>query len=629
MSDEANFKKGLSLRFKLITFFVLVAVLPLLAGGIWSIINVKSELIKNTHHSNMLITDQIANQVDQLIKNRIDLAASLAKTTNVSKMDPEELKSLITPIKDYYPDIDVIGIIDKSGRQIVRSDDNKLLDLHDRSYFTEVMAGKEYSVSDVVISRSNGKPIVVIGTPIKKNGGIEGVFQISLILAGLDNILAASKTGQTDYSFITDSKGKVVAHPDHQIAAKRTDFSALAPVETAIKGQNKGSLEYLIDGTSWQSYYCVTPFLKWVVVTQQTTAEATAEANILAQNTLLVLALGALAAVLVGVLFSTMTIRPLNALKKELLSLAEGDLTQNVQVKSRDEIGELAHTFNKTVVQLRELIVGIKASSNQLSSHSQELASSSEEVSATIEEVAGTANEVAAISTQGAENAEESARESEQVLQVAVEGNQAVRQTIEKMGSISSASENVSSAIEKLSKQSNKIGEIINTITNIADQTNLLALNAAIEAARAGEHGRGFSVVAEEVRNLAEQSATAANEITDLIKEIQFGVEEAIRAMRYGNEEVSEGAQIANNAGASLEQIIKAIEKNIAVIKDVADGAKQINEGTQQLTAANEQITSTIQQVSGAAQELANIAFELRNRTERFKVNSSENDQNA
>lgn len=315
---------------------------------------------------------------------------------------------------------------------------------------------------------------------------------------------------------------------------------------------------------------------------------------------------------------------PIKLLHQNFQQMAEGDFTSDIDIKSKDEVGELASSLNHMKNNFKSLITGIQNYADSVASHSQELASTSEEVSATVEETASTTNEVAATAAQGTDNAEKAARESGEMLQVAEEGNRSVLETVAKINSIAEASKNVSRAVQKLGEQSTRIGEIISTITNIADQTNLLALNAAIEAARAGEHGRGFAVVAEEVRKLAEQSAGAASEITGLINEIQVGVGEAIAAMEQGSAEVEEGVQVANNAGASLEQIIKAVEKNTALIQDVASGAKQANEGTQQLTEATEQIASTVQQVSTAAQELANIATELQNMVVKFKVDEQE-----
>ncbi|MTI86139.1 MAG: methyl-accepting chemotaxis protein [Firmicutes bacterium] len=318
----------------------------------------------------------------------------------------------------------------------------------------------------------------------------------------------------------------------------------------------------------------------------------------------------------------TSAVRPISKLDQAVSRVAQGDLTGgvNVNYKSNDEIGSLIKSFGQMFTNIKSIIIRIQGNSEKLASHSQEMASSSEEVSATVEEVASTTNEVAATSEQGAENAGEAAKESEQVQQVAEEGNKAVQETVEKMQSISQSSQNVATAVKNLGEQSNQIGEIISTITNIADQTNLLALNAAIEAARAGEHGRGFAVVAEEVRKLAEQSAGAAGEITGLIEKIQVGVGEAVTAIDSSVVEVDDGVHVANNAGASLEQIIKAIEKNTTVIQDVATGSNQANEGMQQLSASNEQITSTVQQISGAAQELANIAGELQNEVVKFNL---------
>jgi len=314
--------------------------------------------------------------------------------------------------------------------------------------------------------------------------------------------------------------------------------------------------------------------------------------------------------------------RPIKNIAAAVEKAAEGDITQHIEVKSSDESGTLAKAFNAMLKEWRQIISSIRDTSQTLSSHSQELASSSQEVSATVQEVASTTNEVAAIASQGAENAREAAQDSEQVQQVAEEGNKAVKETVEKMHSISSASQDIALAVKNLGDQSNQIGEIIETITNIADQTNLLALNAAIEAARAGEHGKGFAVVAEEVRKLAEQSAQAASEITGLIEKIQVGVNEAVSAIDHGVSEVESGVEVANNAGTALNEIIAAIQKNTTAIKDLAQGIEQSNEGMQQLSASSEQITSAVQQVSSAAQELANVAGDLQNTIDKFSVDN-------
>ncbi len=188
------------------------------------------------------------------------------------------------------------------------------------------------------------------------------------------------------------------------------------------------------------------------------------------------------------------------------------------------------------------------------------------------------------------------------------------------MNSIALNSEKTSQTIGELGKQSNEIGNIVSTITSIAEQTNLLALNAAIEAARAGEHGRGFAVVADEVRTLAEQSAEAANEVTLLIKAIQVGISGAIDAVEASHKEIGEGVKVAGNAGKSLEAIITAIEHISTVLQDTAAGAEESSAGVQQVTGSTDQIAAFAQQISGASQELANIAQELEEASAGFSV---------
>lgn len=311
---------------------------------------------------------------------------------------------------------------------------------------------------------------------------------------------------------------------------------------------------------------------------------------------------------------------PVKVMMDGVRRVADGDFTQNIDVKSRDEIGQLAVAINQMREQLRDLVKNITSISQNLAAHSQELAASTEEVSATIEEVASTTTEVSTISQQGSENALVAAEDADRVQEVAQRGNEAVTATVSKINGIAATTQQVNVAVQDLGAISKQIGDIINVITGIADQTNLLALNAAIEAARAGEQGRGFAVVAEEVRKLAEQSANAAGEISNLITRVQHGVDQAVLAMDKGIAEVQNGVQVADTAGQSLSEIINAVGNTVDMIRNVAEGAGQTNEGTIQLASANQQISSSIQEVAAAAEELSKMAEYLSEAVARFKV---------
>lgn len=330
------------------------------------------------------------------------------------------------------------------------------------------------------------------------------------------------------------------------------------------------------------------------------------------------------AAIIAGItlaFFVTRTITgPVKLMMEGVRRVADGDFTQSIDVKSRDEMGQLAGSINQMREQLRELVRNITIISQSLAAHSQELAASTEEVSATIEEVASTTNEVSSISQQGSENAHAAAQDADRVQVVAQRGNEAVTATVSKINGIAATSQQVNVAVQDLGAISKQIGDIINVITGIADQTNLLALNAAIEAARAGEQGRGFAVVAEEVRKLAEQSANAAGEISNLINRVQRGVDQAVLAMEKGINEVQSGVQVADTAGQSLNEIINAVTNTVDLIRSVATGTEQTNEGINQLASANQQISSSIQEVAGAAGELSKMAEQLSDAVARFKV---------
>jgi len=505
----------------------------------------------------------------------------------------------------------------------------------DQDYFQEVVQTGQPVISDPILNTASGQTVIAVAAPIydiDEYDKMVGVILATVNTEYINILMGKMKIGDYGHGFMASDSTKLIAHPEGRWInnAKIWETSdTLKVLGKKMAAGETGYDYYEMDGVDKVLAYAPIKLTGWSVAQTANTADVMApldKSKVLA----IIITLGAIVIMLlVSFTIANNISKPIKALSGMAGAVAQGDLTVKISDMGtrKDELGVLAASFTTMVENLKSMLASIRNSSDHLASQSQELASNSEEMIATIEEVASTTNEVAATSNQGMDNAEATARESGQIQEVAGQGNRAVQETVTKINSIATASRDVADAIQKLGQQSSQIGEIISTITNIADQTNLLALNAAIEAARAGEHGRGFAVVAEEVRQLAEQSGNAATEITNLVNDIRQDVDEAVKAIEIGDTEVQEGVQVANNAGAALEQIKKAVEENTAMIQDIATGSRQVNDGTQQLNAANEQISATTQQVSDAAQELASIAEELQRAVMIFKMTEEDQDQ--
>ncbi|GAB6180013.1 methyl-accepting chemotaxis protein [Desulfotomaculum defluvii] len=334
-------------------------------------------------------------------------------------------------------------------------------------------------------------------------------------------------------------------------------------------------------------------------------------------------------AALLGISISWLTTRSITTSLKELIkranSLAEGDLTQEINDLNRpDEIGDLARAFAKMEQELKQVIGLIVTDSMTLAAHSQEMSAASQEVSANVHGIAGLTTELAATAENQAANANGASAVSKEAELVAREGGQSVQAVITKMQSISSTVNESTLVMSKLSEQSKRIGQIIEAITGIADQTNLLALNAAIEAARAGEHGRGFAVVAEEVRKLAEKSAVAAKEISDIVGEIRVDIEQAVSSMDVGAREVNEGVLVVEKAGNSLQEIVERVVNSSQYISEISVATEQTSDATQELAQSTDQVNSAVEQIAQSSISLSKMAQEFNELVTHFKIHKEE-----
>ncbi|MCR6107701.1 HAMP domain-containing protein [Salipaludibacillus agaradhaerens] len=369
--------------------------------------------------------------------------------------------------------------------------------------------------------------------------------------------------------------------------------------------------------------------------------------------------LGTAVFVMIGLVVS----RSLNNVIATLTQISEGNLqVEMLDDQSDNEIGKMAKAVNKMVTQLKALLGQVDDMSTQLAASSQQLTASvnessyaSEQITSSVQEVTGGAEKQAEFAHENKDVVKEMsvniASYTEQIQKVnqtsetsvvsATEGEQMIQDSIDQMKNIREMTDNMSMSVTRLAQKSNEIGTILGMITGIAEQTNLLALNAAIEAARAGEQGKGFAVVADEVRKLAEQTTSASGDVQGLIETIQNEIESSAMAMTEGYMSVEDGEKMVNNAGTAFNEISGAIgamreqlstiasgmqtmerdtDKMLTTADQTSDLSKSSVDAMQSVAAATEEQHATLEEINASSEQLANMSENLRKAVQQFNL---------
>ena len=337
-------------------------------------------------------------------------------------------------------------------------------------------------------------------------------------------------------------------------------------------------------------------------------------------------ALGTGLSILLGFFIGRSIKRPLVVGVEVANRLAKGDLSVEIEVTSNDETGKLLAAMKIMTENLRSIIgkvadtsTQVAAAANQLHSTAELTATGAEEVAAQAGTVATAGEEISATSSDIANNCQMAAEAALRASQSANSGSEVVERTVAVMGQIAAQVQATARTVESLGERSDQIGAIIGTIEDIADQTNLLALNAAIEAARAGEHGRGFAVVADEVRALAERTTRATKEIGGMIKAIQNETKGAVTAMEQGVQQVEAGTVEAAKSGDALRDILEQINAVSMQVNQIATAAEEQTATTGEISSNMTQITQVVQDTAGGAHQSAAAAAQLSGNAEELQ----------
>lgn len=523
----------------------------------------------------------------------------------------------------------------------------------DEVYNTVVNAGQTFSGrADVLGSYYMTNYEAIRNT----NGKIIGILSIAIpektYKQQIKEQMSSISFGETGYMYVMDTDGDVIIHPSIEgDNLLENDFAK------TMVAEKEGRLTYEWQGRDKAISYAYYPEKDWIIASgtyiDEFEAPVRAIRNGLIAAILIFVILGSAAGVLISRSISKSVEGIVADFKKISDDAMEGKINSRAETDVDVDFTSIPLGLNDILETLTSVINVVSKSANGVASTAEEMSASVEQMTAASTQVSETVNEIARGSQEQSSRSEDVATTMNDmtigVQDIATNAQQAAeaansardfitdvgdqsRDMLVQMDAIQEATNDSANVIKELEGKSNQIGEIVQLITNIADQTNLLALNAAIEAARAGEHGRGFAVVADEVRKLAENSGTAAAQISELISEIQDGTHAAVSSMESGTKTVSEGvgaltntveavqriveesdrvAHMAENIAAAAEQQSASIEEVTATVDEVASISQQTAAGTQETSAAVEQQNASMHELAKSSQELAQMASEM------------------